>query len=90
MSLVGNVKTLVLENMAGLAALSAPMASAPALACLQVKTCRNMRTVETAFVDALSEQACFLFLHLGDCPVALNPAMARLRHLEGLHIHTSL
>jgi len=88
MSLLGRVKTLVLEGMAGLVALSAPMASAPGLERLQVKTCRNLRAVETGFVDALREREGFCFLHLGDCPVALNPAMAQLRHLQGLHIHT--
>ena len=88
MSLMQRMKTLVLQNLPGLTGITVAMASPPQLARLQIKLCVNMKTIDSAFIDAVCGRKCFKFLSWGDSPIALNPAMGRLRHVEGMQIHT--
>jgi len=88
MSLMKNIKTLVMQNLQGLTGITAAMASPPQLARLQIKMCLKMKRMDSAFIDAVCERTCFKFFSWGDCPIALNPEMGRLRHLEGMQLHT--
>jgi len=88
LSLLKSLKTLVLQNLQGLGGITAAMASPPQLARLQIKMCLKMKTIDSAFIDAVCERTCFKFLSWGDSPIALNREMGRLCHLEGLQLHT--
>jgi len=88
MGLLRSLKTLVLQNMQGLTGITAEMASPPQLARLQIKLCMKMKTIDVAFIDAVCGRKCFKFLSWGDCPIALNPEIGRLQHVQGLELHT--
>jgi len=89
MSLMQHMKTLVLHNLQGLTGITVAMASPPQLVRVQIKMCFQMKTIDTAFIDAVSSRKCFKFLSWGDCPIFLNPDMRKLVHVEGLQLHTT-